>query len=172
MPLSMQRHVVGDFCDSDHVQTHHPYTEKDRTYPSVKAELDRQTTTVQTAPFVLVVDDDQFIGELLAELLAEAGFRVEVVYDGNAAFDVAMREAPALILTDFMMPTCDGARLARRLLAEPRTRDVPLAIMSSARPRLAGLEGVPFLPKPFDIDDVITFVQRHVRQDHIPHGEG
>lgn len=172
MPVSMHSHFIGDFCDDDLLQSQHLNTVRDGNYPSVKPDMSRANLNLQTAPFVLVVDDDQFIGELLSELLMEAGFRVEVVYDGNAAFDVAMREAPALILTDFMMPTCDGARLARRLLAEPRTHDVPLAIMSSARPRLAGLEGVPFLPKPFDIDDVITFVQRHVRQEHIPHGEG
>jgi len=120
---------------------------------------------------ILVVDDDHFIGELLAELLAEVGFRVEVVFNGQDAYAVACNEAPALILTDFMMPDCDGERLAHRLRENPKTRGVPLALMSSARPRLTSLAGIPFLPKPFDIDDVLAFVNRYVTSNY-PHGEG
>ncbi len=129
---------------------------------------------LQRRPFILVVDDDRCIGELLSELLMESGFRVEVAYDGDSAFAVACQDTPALILSDFMMPDCDGERLAHRLRDNPSTHLVPVALMSSARPRLSGLEGVPFLPKPFDIDEVLVFVNRYARppQTDLPHGEG
>lgn len=133
--------------------------------------LDR---AVDYTPVVLIVDDDQFICELLHELLSEAGFAVRVAYDAETAFREACESAPDLILSDYMMPTADdGLQLARRLRAHPHTSHTPLALMSSARPRLSGMEGVPFLPKPFDIDDVLMFVNRHMlHREQLPHGEG
>ncbi len=130
------------------------------------------SVSAQHRPFILIVDDDQFIGDLLIELLGEVGFRVEVAYDGNEAYERACAEQPELILTDYMMPECDGAVLARRLRQNPRTSDVSLALMSSARLRLDELGSIPFLPKPFDIDEVLAFVEHYARSNHYPHGEG
>jgi CheY-like chemotaxis protein len=134
--------------------------------------LQYQPTIIFPSPFILVVDDDRLIGELLAELLKEAGFRVSVVSNGNEAFEIAQLEGPDLILSDIMMPECNGEMLANRLRANPNTQDIPMTLMSSTRPRLPHLSNIPFLPKPFDIDDVIDFVWRYVRVKHYPHGEG
>jgi CheY-like chemotaxis protein len=119
-----------------------------------------------------VVDDGQCIGELLSELLIEAGYRVQVAHDGNDAFAIAQQDKPALVLSDIMTPSYAGANLARRMRRAPQTRAVPVALMSSARPKLNGLEGIPFLPKPCDNDDVLTVLQRHARTARFPHGKG
>lgn len=122
-------------------------------------------------PLILIVDDDAYIGDLMKELLEDAGFAVLVALDAEMAYTLAARHDPDLILTDYMMPITDGVLLRQRLKADPKLSTIPFALMSSRRARLPGMEGVPFLAKPFDIDDVITFVNRHRRYIHL-HGEG
>ena|GEM_PF-1466874 len=130
-----------------------------------------QMPIVQRRAFILVVDDDHAIGALLSDLLTEVGYNVVVQYDGDEAFDAACRDTPELILTDYMMPT-SGEVLARWVRAHPKTKDVPIALMSSARPRLKDLEGIAFLPKPFDLDEVLAFVARFVKPQRYIHGDG
>jgi CheY-like chemotaxis protein len=118
---------------------------------------------MRTVPNVLIVDDDQSIGHLLSMLLLDAGFQAKVVQNAEDAFQAACDDQPALMLIDFMMPNGNGDTLICRLQAHDATRHIPLALMSSARPRLAHMQGIPFLPKPFDNDDLIEFVRCHVR---------
>lgn len=118
---------------------------------------------------VLVVDDERSIAELLADLLEGAGYDVFVATNGRTALAIARREHPALVLTDLMMPGVDGAEFVHRLRASPITNDIPVVMMSSIRPNMEAMENVPFLPKPFDLDDVLDAVQTYaggwVRQD-------
>ncbi len=120
---------------------------------------------------ILIVDDDMYIGDLLKELLEDAGFQVLVAIDAVMAYRLAARHDPDLILTDYYMPIMDGVSLRHQLKDDPYLGTIPFALMSSRRTRLPGMEGVPFLAKPFDIDDVITFINRHVRQTRL-HGDG
>lgn len=107
---------------------------------------------------VLVVDDERSIAELLAEFLEGVGYDVFVATDGRTALAIARREHPALVLTDLMMPGVDGVEFVRNLRASPVTNNIPVVLMSSIRPNMEALENVPFLPKPFDLDDVLDAV--------------
>ena len=113
---------------------------------------------------ILVVDDERSIAELLAELLEGTGYDVFVASNGRTALAIARREHPALVLTDLMMPGLDGAEFVRRLRASPITHDIPVVMMSSIRPNLEALDNVPFLPKPFDLDDVLDVVQTYASE--------
>ena len=119
---------------------------------------------MQPRPLVLIVDDDVYIGDLVKEVLDDAGYELQIAANAEMAFRIAQRDNPDLILTDYKMPLSDGVSLYWRIKGEPALQAIPFTLMSSRRARLPGMEGVPFLPKPFDIDDVITFVQRHCRQ--------
>jgi CheY-like chemotaxis protein len=112
---------------------------------------------------ILVVDDDVTIASLLCNLFADSGFTAAAAYSANEAFARALDLLPRLILIDVMMPGDHGDKLVQRLHEHPATKDIPVALMSSDRPRLVHMSGVPFLPKPFDIEDVVAFVQRHVQ---------
>ena len=59
----------------------------------------------------LVVDNDRFYVELLAELLAQGGYEVLKAYDGLEALELAERERPDLIFLDIVMPKVDGDRV-------------------------------------------------------------
>ncbi len=116
-----------------------------------------------SVPIVLIVDDNHFIANLLKQLLLESGLGAHVVYNAEDAFTVACQQQPALMLIDFMMPGGNGDTLILRLQASALTHQIPLALMSSARPKLPQMVGIPFLPKPFDNDDLLAFIRRHMR---------
>ena len=99
--------------------------------------------TGTAAPTVLVVDDSRVIREMIAEALGREGYRVSVAADGAAGLAAALVDPPDLVVTDLQMPTLDGAALCRRLMAHPRTRAVPVLVVTALPPaeaaaRLAG----------------------------------
>jgi CheY-like chemotaxis protein len=116
---------------------------------------------------ILVAEDDACIAELLDDLLSEAGYHVVTVGDGRDALLYARRRRPAMVLADCMMPGLDGPRLAQELRRDPATRAVPIVLMSSAIPRGTIPPDVPFLAKPFDIQDVLDLVDRHARAQRL-----
>src|SRR5689334_9150775 len=107
---------------------------------------------------ILVVDDEPSIAELLCELLESSGYRPLRASNARTALAIARRERPALVLTDRNMPEVDGIEFLRRLRASPVTNTIPVMLMSSTRPDLEAVGNVPFLAKPFDLDDVLRAV--------------
>nr|WP_203730520.1 response regulator [Streptomyces sp. SID12501] len=91
------------------------------------------------------------------------GFEVVTAADGAECLDVVHQVCPDVVTLDVAMPRLDGLRTAARLRADPRTRDLPLAIISACTQYEveAGLEvGVDaFLAKPFDPAELISLVQ-------------
>jgi CheY-like chemotaxis protein len=116
------------------------------------------------SPTILVVDDEVPIVLLLSELLHAEGYRVVTAHNGEDALALARARPPDLVVADVMMPRLDGIELCRRLHADPRTRHVPVILMSAvATPRLQLANAVAFVAKPFDLDDLLARVKRHVR---------
>lgn len=103
---------------------------------------------------VLVVDDERYIVDLLADLLEEEGYRVKRAYDGVGALEIVDHQVPDLVLADVMMPRLDGLALVRNL--RERGLAIPVILMSAAvTPRYSD---VTFVPKPFDIDHVLDVI--------------
>ena len=114
-------------------------------------------------PVVLVVEDDIGILYLVAEALGGEGYRVATAPDGAAGLAAALADPPALVLTDLLMPGLDGAALCRRLRADPRTRAVPLLVMTALAPPRAAQELADcphdgLLAKPFELDHLYDAV--------------
>jgi CheY-like chemotaxis protein len=111
---------------------------------------------------VLVVEDDPTIARVLEEALQEEGYVVETAVDGQAVWS-ALSVEPAVILLDINMPGMDGIQVARRLRADARTKRIPIILMSAAyrlreRAREAPVDAL--LPKPFDLTEMLTVVER------------
>ncbi|MGE5089300.1 MAG: phosphate regulon transcriptional regulator PhoB [Candidatus Levyibacteriota bacterium] len=105
-------------------------------------------------PTILVVEDEPAIVELLKVNLADAGYGVKTATDAESA-QVALRQAlPDLVLLDWMLPGQSGLALAKELRGNPRTRELPI-IMVTARSgeadKVAGLEAWvdDYVTKPF-----------------------
>lgn len=104
----------------------------------------------------LVVDDEPDIREIARLALEEvAGWRVVEVSNGEEALEVAAEEQPDVVLLDVMMPGLDGPSTARRLASDPRTRHLPIVLLTArvGSVEVAKLRSGPVaavLAKPFD----------------------
>jgi two-component system cell cycle response regulator len=82
-------------------------------------------------PRVLIVDDSDVARTMLARTLSRAGFEVLEARDGAEGVLTALREAPAVVVTDLEMPVMDGYQLLRLLKADPAARHMRFVIMTS-----------------------------------------
>jgi PAS domain S-box-containing protein len=115
---------------------------------------------------VLVVDDNADMREYLSRLLSPR-FPVEAVGDGAAALDAARRSPPLLVVADVMMPRMDGHALVRALREDPRTRTVPVMLLTARAgepARVAGLAAGAddYVEKPFATRELLARVESHV----------
>jgi CheY-like chemotaxis protein len=111
---------------------------------------------------ILVVDDEPVILLALVDLLEDAGYEARVASNGREALLRMAETPPDLVLMDIMMPSVDGREVVRRMRDDPRLRSVPVILMSAAiTPDMAELN-VAFLPKPFDVDDVLDLLAQRL----------
>ncbi|MFD8588822.1 response regulator [Streptomyces sp. NPDC059637] len=123
---------------------------------------------------VLVVDDSPVIRHLIRVNLELEGFEVVTACDGAECLELVHRVLPDAVTLDVVMPRLDGLRTAARLRADPRTRNLPIALVSaSSHPaaELGGEAGVDvFLPKPFEPGELVRTVRRLVRDGRAARG--
>lgn len=111
------------------------------------------------SPTILVVEDDAVIRELLMELLESEGYIVRTAPDGQEALDGLKVDCPDLVISDLAMPRLDGARL--RKAAREAHCPARFILMSAMRKHGSWHDAV-FLPKPFDIDQLLNLVEREL----------
>ena len=129
-----------------------------------------------TAPHLLVVDDDGRIRDLLATYLRENGFRVSVSADAAEARKALRGLAFDLIILDIMMPGESGLSLAEMLRGESDVPILMLTARSEPESRVAGLEtGVDdYMAKPFDPRELLLRLKNILRRrapENDPPGE-
>lgn len=113
---------------------------------------------------VLIVEDEQDVADLVADVLALEGFDIRLA-TGENALDSALDFTPDVVLLDLMMPVVDGFEVARRLGGNVSTRTLPIVVMTAmhdARARAAEIGTSRWLAKPFDIGELIDTVERAV----------
>jgi CheY-like chemotaxis protein len=117
---------------------------------------------------VLVVDDNKVIRQLIRVNLELEGLEVVTAADGAECLDVIHQVRPDVVTLDVVMPRLDGLRTAARLRSDPRTRDLPLAIVSACTQHEvdSGLDvGVDaFLAKPFEPSELIALVRQLIER--------
>jgi chemosensory pili system protein ChpA (sensor histidine kinase/response regulator) len=83
------------------------------------------------APLVMVVDDSLTVRKITSRLLARAGYQVAAARDGVDALEQMAEALPAVLLLDIEMPRMDGFELTQRLRQDPRTKGLPIIIITS-----------------------------------------
>ncbi len=120
---------------------------------------------------VLVVDDEFNIRNILDFSLDAEGFQVIAAGNGEEAFAQAVEEKPDLIILDVMMPRGDGFETCKRLKLDPRTKSVPVILLTARASKsdreqgqAAGADG--YITKPFSPAKVIEKVQALLGVNH------
>ena len=110
---------------------------------------------------ILVVDDEPDILDLLVEILEGEGYETLAAQDGLAALTSLSDATVDLVITDGMMPRLGGVELIRSMRGRPEFRDIPVILISAAHHlRLVGIDEGFFLPKPFDLTDLLDAVAK------------
>ena len=114
---------------------------------------------------VLIVEDDEDLREMMAQLLTLEGFQAAAVSNGREALDYLYTAGtPDVILLDLMMPVMDGWEFRRRQQADPALARVPVIVLSALdRARTANVDAAAFLKKPLDFDRLLELVRAHCR---------
>src|SRR5579883_3064110 len=123
----------------------------------------------ESAPTVLVIDDQENIVEFIKLGLKYEGFLVEAAADGPQGLAAAQRINPDLIILDIMLPVMDGLEVCRRLRANPTTQDIPILMLTAkdeVHDRVTGLDtgADDYLTKPFDFEELVARVKAILRR--------
>jgi CheY-like chemotaxis protein len=104
---------------------------------------------------ILLADDEEDIKTVVKFYLESRGYNVLTAYDGLDAISLCEQHKPDLLLLDVMMPVMSGFEVARRLKANPATRDIPIVMLSAASQGDSIKEGLEagardYIVKPFE----------------------
>ena len=122
-----------------------------------------------TPPHIMVVEDEQSLGLLLAYNLEAEGFTVERVERGDEA-ELRLAEAvPDLVLLDWMLPGVSGLELCRRLRAREATRTLPVIMLTARGEEAERIRGLSvgaddYVVKPFSVPELMARVRSLLRR--------
>ena len=85
----------------------------------------------ETFPFVLIVDDDKELADLVRIHLLGGGFWAICAYSGREAMEKVREQIPDLIILDILMPEMDGFEVIKALKGNPLTRHIPVIILTA-----------------------------------------
>ena len=108
---------------------------------------------------ICLVDDNEHIVEIFSLLLAKDGFSVISASAGHTCIDILQTVTPDLILLDVMMEPMDGWETLERLKSNPRTRKIPVIMVSGKKPtadeiRIYGSLFEKYVMKPVSYSDL------------------
>jgi PAS domain S-box-containing protein len=123
-------------------------------------------TSALRRPRILWADDDAGMSDHGRTLL-EPMYDVRTVSDGETALSEAIADPPDLVLADMMMPRMNGLELLRHMRTDPRTRDVPVILLSARAGADSPIEGLQagadgYLVKPYSARELIARIGAHL----------
>jgi DNA-binding response OmpR family regulator len=133
---------------------------------------------------ILIVEDEPDIVETVRYNLERTGFHVVVSEDAEMALNLVAQHVPDLIVLDLMLPGMDGFDFCKALKQEPKTRNVPICVLTACRKevdRILAFElGVDdYVEKPFSPRELVLRIRSILRrskraqvqaEDHLEYG--
>jgi two-component system, cell cycle response regulator DivK len=119
---------------------------------------------------VLVVEDNEKNMKLVRDVLQASGYTTLEATTGEEAVELALSQAPALVLMDVQLPGIDGVEALDRLRDDKRTASIPVLALTAQAMRgdreqflEAGFDG--YLSKPMDVVELINAVREHCNRE-------
>jgi PAS domain S-box-containing protein len=131
-------------------------------FRQISDQVSSEAPGVSGAPgYILVVDDDENIRELLKQELENKGYGVVTAKDGVEALGIIENNRPGLIILDVKMPGISGFDVAAAIKGNPAMMDIPIIILSITEDRERGNRiGVDkYFTKPIDMDALLSDIR-------------
>jgi DNA-binding response OmpR family regulator len=113
----------------------------------------------QSNASILIIDDDQEIGEMLNSYFEVQGYQVSTINWGEDGLKSCFDKTPDIVLLDIRLPDLDGYEIVKRLKNNRRTQAIPIIFLTEKRLREDRLRGLSmevedYITKPFDIQEL------------------
>jgi two-component system phosphate regulon response regulator PhoB len=131
--------------------------------------LTRRATVTETAPHILVVEDEAALAELIRYNLAAAGLRATIAGSGEEAELLVAEEAFDLVVLDWMLPGMSGLEFCRRLRKREGTKAIPIIMLTARGEEADRVRGLvtgadDYVVKPFSVPEVLARVKALLRR--------
>ena len=118
---------------------------------------------------LLLVDDEPGLRTAVQAYLQDEGFEVTTAVDGEEGWEKAQKIIPDLIISDVMMPRCDGYGLLKRIREDERLGGTPVIFLTAKGMTIDRTQGYQagvddYIPKPFDPDELVARVRNVVKR--------
>ncbi len=125
--------------------------------------------TGSSPPYILVVEDDRAIANMLQVTLQLEGYEASIARTGREGVEAALRDMPELMLLDLMLPDIDGIEVLRQLRAHPKSEHIPVIILSArhdthVKVRAFELRVDDYLTKPFSGDELMARIRARLQR--------
>ena len=126
-------------------------------------QIKAQAAATASGPTVVTIDDDADTRDLLTRILSREGFRVLAASRGEDGVRIAQATRPQLITLDIKLKGMDGWGVLEKLKADPRTRDIPVIMISvvSEREKAFASGATDYLTKPIDARRLTTMLAQY-----------
>ncbi len=123
-------------------------------------------------PKILLVEDERALVEPLSYNLEREGFEVLVAHDGQDGLRQAQVKLPDMIVLDLMLPVKGGLDVCRELRAGPRTRDIPVIMVTAKADETDQLVGFAvgaddYVTKPYSMKVLIQRIKKEIRRRQV-----
>ena len=115
---------------------------------------------------VLIVDDEFGLADILADLLRELGYDVEIAINGKLGLTSLHMRPASIVLVDLMMPVMDGPEMIRAMRADPALANIPIILMTALPegiPKDDSVRSDAVLVKPFGFAELLAVMKRLLR---------
>ncbi len=124
-------------------------------------------------PLVLIVDDEEYIREIIKIKLEANGIEVKEAGNGSEGLILAVRYIPNVILLDLIMPIMGGVETLAKLQANEKTKDIKVFLFTGKgdpRPDITEMSkkfaidsgAVDFIRKETDLNDILKEIQKYI----------
>jgi two-component system KDP operon response regulator KdpE len=120
---------------------------------------------MNSAPHILVIDDEPQIQRAIRTILTEKQFKVTTASRGEEGLTLAATSEPDLVILDLGLPDMDGVKVCQRLREWTQTPIIILSVRDSERDKVAALDmgADDYLTKPFGIEELLARVRVALR---------
>jgi two-component system cell cycle response regulator DivK len=114
---------------------------------------------------ILYVEDNEYNRKIVRQLLGRTSYRLLEAVDGESGVLVAQQQLPQLVLMDVQLPKMSGLDATRALKADPRTRHIPVIVITSFalsgdREKAAAAGADSYLAKPYSPRELLALVRK------------